>query len=247
MIALKRTAQRLFPSLYVALYRAQQRRRQAVALRAEAQALYRTAQGKAPQEWVRAVLDSTAFRASQQPDEIAKLLERLVAFQARHICEIGCYRGGTLFLFCQAASPDAHLISLDLAHSPERLRAYRHFRRPSQRLSFLSGDSHAPSTLRRLKHLLKGVQLDFLFIDGDHSYAGVKADFETYAPLVRSGGLIAFHDILPDYSVQRGCQTVSHSGEVYRLWGELKATYAYEEYIQAPNQDGYGIGVLIKP
>lgn len=37
---------------------------------------------------------------------------------------------------------------------------------------------------------------DVLVIDGDHSYAGVKTDFENYAPLVRVGGYI----ILDDYN-----------------------------------------------
>lgn len=247
MSGLKRTAQLVFPKLYRALYLIRQRRKHAASLIAEAQTLRQVAQNGTLQEWVHAILNSTAFRASQQPDEITRLLERVIALQPRHLCEIGCYRGGTLFLFCQAAAPEAHLISLDLAHAPERIRAYQHFRRPAQRLSFISGNSHAPRTQAHLKRILGGALLDFLFIDGDHSYAGVKADFEMYAPLVRRGGLIAFHDILPDHSVQHGYQTVSHSGEVYRFWRELKADYAHEEYIQASDQDGYGIGVLVKP
>jgi hypothetical protein len=36
-----------------------------------------------------------------------------------------------------------------------------------------------------------------LFIDGDHTYEGVRRDFEMYSPLVRKGGIIAFHDIYP--------------------------------------------------
>ena len=35
---------------------------------------------------------------------------------------------------------------------------------------------------------------DVLVIDGDHSYAGVKTDFENYASLVRVGGYIIFDD-----------------------------------------------------
>jgi hypothetical protein len=34
----------------------------------------------------------------------------------------------------------------------------------------------------------------FLFIDADHSYEGVKADFETWSPQVVPGGYIVFHD-----------------------------------------------------
>ena len=39
--------------------------------------------------------------------------------------------------------------------------------------------------------------IDLLFIDGDHTYEGVKGDFELYFPLVNSGGYIVFDDYLP--------------------------------------------------
>jgi predicted O-methyltransferase YrrM len=35
---------------------------------------------------------------------------------------------------------------------------------------------------------------DFVFIDGDHSYEGLKGDWESWSPLVTSGGIIALHD-----------------------------------------------------
>lgn len=37
-------------------------------------------------------------------------------------------------------------------------------------------------------------QYDLMIIDGDHSYAGVKTDFENYSPFVRPGGYIIFDD-----------------------------------------------------
>ena len=36
--------------------------------------------------------------------------------------------------------------------------------------------------------------LDFLFIDGDHSYEGVKADWEVYKGFLRPGSIVVFHD-----------------------------------------------------
>jgi predicted O-methyltransferase YrrM len=36
--------------------------------------------------------------------------------------------------------------------------------------------------------------IDFIFIDGDHSYAACKADILAWAPFVKRGGVIAFHD-----------------------------------------------------
>lgn len=52
---------------------------------------------------------------------------------------------------------------------------------------------------------------DFLFIDASHLYADVKADYENYSPLVRRGGIIAFHDALP-----------RPGHEVYRFLEEMK-------------------------
>lgn len=38
---------------------------------------------------------------------------------------------------------------------------------------------------------------DLVFIDGDHQYDSVRADWEGWSPLVASGGLIALHDSRP--------------------------------------------------
>jgi len=41
-------------------------------------------------------------------------------------------------------------------------------------------------------------QIDFLFIDGDHSIEGCDYDFINYSPFLKKGGYIAFHDFYPD-------------------------------------------------
>lgn len=40
----------------------------------------------------------------------------------------------------------------------------------------------------------KAGTIDFIFIDGDHSYEACKADIRAWAPFVKRGGVIAFHD-----------------------------------------------------
>jgi len=67
--------------------------------------------------------------------------------------------------------------------------------------------------------------IDFLFIDGDHTYAGVRQDWEQYSPLVRSGGLIASHDEAMNYQ----------DTHVAQFWNEIKGGLKYTEYIYQPS------------
>lgn len=46
--------------------------------------------------------------------------------------------------------------------------------------------------------------LDFVNVDADHSYEGVRNDIEAYWPKLRRGGVIAFHDYQnPSYGVKQ--------------------------------------------
>ena len=45
--------------------------------------------------------------------------------------------------------------------------------------------------------------IQFMLIDGDHSYEGVKADWETYKAFLHPGSVVVFHDIAWAEGVQR--------------------------------------------
>lgn len=55
-------------------------------------------------------------------------------------------------------------------------------------------NSQDPASVGIIQSYLQGRPVDFLYIDADHSYEGVKADYEIWTPLVRPGGLVGFHD-----------------------------------------------------
>jgi hypothetical protein len=48
----------------------------------------------------------------------------------------------------------------------------------------------------KLNNLLNKNPIDFAFIDADHSYIGIKNDFEVVYPRLSKQGIIAFHDSL---------------------------------------------------
>ena len=74
------------------------------------------------------------------------------------------------------------------------------------------GSSQSPEILRILKERLGGRPIDLLFIDGDHTYAGVKSDYEIYGPLTKY--IIVLHDISHPFSPQIPEETM-------RLWKEI--------------------------
>lgn len=41
--------------------------------------------------------------------------------------------------------------------------------------------------------------IDMLFVDGSHQYDDVVADFESFYPYVVPGGILAFHDVTPEW------------------------------------------------
>jgi cephalosporin hydroxylase len=188
------------------------------------------------------------FRSNQKRTELIALCRELVRLRPKLLCEIGAARGGTLAIFASVAAPDARILSLDMQYPSSWPTLYQSLKRPAQRIVCLESDSHSGETLSRVKQWLSGARFDFLFIDADHSYAGVKADYEMYGPLVRPGGIIAFHDIVPDFRTRFGVVTVADVGEVPKYWAEL--TQVVEDYrtvIEDPMQDGYGIGLIYVP
>ena len=186
------------------------------------------------------------LRPGQMPQEILGLASMLSEIKPKYLLEIGTGRsGGTLFLFSRLATENATLVSVDLpggaygeSYPKRKVPFFKSFALAAQTVLPLRADSHSPETLTKVKEIFKGKQLDFLFIDGDHTYEGVKEDFEIYSPLVRKGGLIAFHDIVV-HPPEARC-------EVNRFWNELKPGYEHWEFVEDWEQKRFGIGLIKK-
>jgi len=188
------------------------------------------------------------LKPNQDRGEITTLASRVRDIRPQVIVELGTRGGGTLFIWSQCSESLRLLVSVDLpggihggGYTTQRAKLYRAFaaNRPDCRLELLRLDSQKESTFTHLKDLLDGKPIDFLFIDADHRYEGVKRDFELYSPLVRSGGLIAFHDIRPN--------TQDANTQVHRFWDEIKTCgFPAEEVVHEPYRGYFGIGILTK-
>lgn len=101
-------------------------------------------------------------------------------------------------------------------------------------LILIAGNTRSQRTIDLSKKL---GPYDFIFIDADHTYEGVKFDFENYSPLLNDDGVVGFHDIdCPDWP------------GINKFWNELKKSNKYnmKEFICRDYALQYGIGFLTK-
>jgi predicted O-methyltransferase YrrM len=130
--------------------------------------------------------DNVAKYIIQDETELWELCQRLDKLNPQKGLEIGNASGGTT-LFWQALAP--LVVSIDLYEAGSADGVF-----PVEMLDdvkFILGDSHSSEILEQAKEF---APYDFLFIDGDHTIEGVKMDYDMYAPLVKKGGIVAFHD-----------------------------------------------------
>ncbi len=124
--------------------------------------------------------------------------------------EIGSWLGKSTIVIGTAlsATNSAKLYCVDPFDASGDTRSETRYRRDAQALATplrTAFDHHmAAAGLTSMIHVLQGKSaevgggwkepIDFLFIDGDHSYAGVVADFDTWVPHLKLGGYLLFHD-----------------------------------------------------
>ena len=173
--------------------------------------------------------------------ELKRLAHEVDKIKPLNILEIGTYTGGSLYAWARHFQSCRKIISIDMpmglrarscAHT--NIKFFRLFDRTKQ-LYFLREDSHSDRTVNMVSEILGPEPVDFLFIDGDHSYNGVKQDFDNYRQFMRPGGIVAFHDI------------VNSKCDVSKFWAEIKGEFESKEIVAqdlSPYGIPFGIGII---
>lgn len=133
-----------------------------------------------------------------QPQEISLLVHYVQQLLPDDIIvEIGTGWGGSAAIFAKAKPPDTHFYTVDSGSNFERFgpkdgRTYDEFIEerfalyglPGE-IAWIRGDSKA---------ILWALPIDLLFVDGAHSYEGVRGDIRNMVQHVVPNGVVVFHD-----------------------------------------------------
>lgn len=182
-------------------------------------------------------------RASQNEWELRSFIALLVEHGVRRYLEIGAREGDTFHEIMQALPEGATGVAVDLpgglwgkeSTRDQLPRVVSDLERSGRHASWVFGDSKSHAT----QHLVVWHgPYDAILIDGDHSYSGVLADWQTYGDMAP---IIAFHDIVGTGESEKVHGTPV---EVPRLWAEIKASGLQTVEFIAPGSK-MGIGVVL--
>lgn len=138
------------------------------------------------------------------------LFKYIQSFNLKYGAELGVWRG-RVFKHLLANDPDLRMVGVDLyAPQPENTgpekwtsgengHAWDHETYYNDMLQFCESVNGRGRIIRDYTYnavnQFEDNELDFIFIDADHSYEAVKKDIQDWTPKVRSGGIIFGHDI----------------------------------------------------
>lgn len=174
---------------------------------------------------------SPSLKPSVETFQLGFELDLLVALYNRHaperVLEIGSWHGGTLWHWLQPEGTTVVAVDDEMRESDDWQQWADD---AGSRLHTIRGRSQDPDVVR----LARGLgPYGFVFIDGDHSYDAVRADFENYSAMAAPGAIVALHDIVP-----------RHGYGVSQLWDEIRASGRPTVEIVEDRSRWHGIGAV---
>ena len=137
---------------------------------------------------VLAGLDQPQTQVTQ--GELSAMLNH--AHSARNIVEIGCFEGATAMAL--ATSTQGQVYSIDLFTRGRAGICFGYWIVRTQLVKMRIDNVHLIAASSQEAARKIHIEIDFLFIDGDHSRKGVERDWSDWYPKVKVGGVIAMHD-----------------------------------------------------
>lgn len=179
--------------------------------------------------------ESTPVHCVQLVEEFTPLLALVRDLRPARLLEIGSHAGGTLYHFLQCMQPGGQATAISMQANSYAAPWAGWAQAASVGLTVYDGDS---TSAQALALMAANAPYDFAFIDGSHWWEYVSQDWANVRPLIRPGGVVAFHDI-----TDHGCMP-NERVDVPRLWAQIKAEgHRTTEFVALPGCY-CGIGVV---
>ena len=143
--------------------------------------------------------DQTWMRDQMGTEGLMDLIKELGDNSNKTMIEIGSFVGESTVLFAQSFKEviaiDPFLADYDPADPTSYLFEFKNvYETYLERTGDHQNIKTIVSTSNDALDQLKGLKYDFVYIDGLHTYEGVKTDIINYLPLIKEGGVIGGHD-----------------------------------------------------
>lgn len=181
------------------------------------------------------------LQLQQVPYEYSRFLTFIKERSIKTYLELGVGNGGSFLInsiFLQRSATTMHCVdnisysATHCAQTPEKIQLKVDMLKimfPKKDIKFINSTTNNFFANNNLKY-------DCIFIDADHTYDGVKADFENALKIINPNGFIIFHDI----------GNMGPGVGVGRLWEEIKHNYKYKEYkYKRDSEINYNCGIGI--
>ena len=184
----------------------------------------------------------------QDPQELEAILLLYRKLRPKKVLEIGSLYGGTLWHWIQKSEPGTVIVSVDMIPNNKEHRANRVLESRKEwngwaetarvELVPIIGSSTDLMIIESVKFYQP---FDFIFVDGGHDYETVHSDYNNYYPMLRKGGLMAFHDIA-------ALEENKHNIAVGSWWREMTAAKMFTGKIMESitRKRNWGIGIIEK-
>lgn len=180
----------------------------------------------------------SGLKASQNEHELRQFIEFLQSKNVTSYLEIGSRHGDAFHEVVRHLPEGSRAVAVDLPGGvwgrreslPVLKFAANSLRGKGYEITLIIGNSQSRKTVEQVRAL---GPFDAVFIDGDHTIQGVKADFMNYRDMAT---YVGFHDIAGRGQRERTGKTV----DVQDLWEEIRHD-GCSEFIHPGSKMGIGV------
>jgi predicted O-methyltransferase YrrM len=140
------------------------------------------------------------FAGKPAPSQLSVAERNALARHAtgrKRLVEIGVYFGASTKLLRSVMAPGGEIVGVDPFFRGRLGLPFQKWTAERQLADSANGSARLIDAFSQDAVKTWSSPIDFLFIDADHSWKGIDADWKNWSKFIEPGGIVALHDALP--------------------------------------------------